>query len=194
MKISDKRKIKNIGFNEYSKSIHPISLLQYNEKIGRKVCPTKFYFEKNNFKMDKLCDKEDGLPIKKIKDNFLVPPNGLSIGDLLLLYDIESKEDLLKYIEDNPDKPFEFLNRFVNDFVRIYFDEMKKNNSIVENIVLFFEKKYIFGEINKKDSNLFRNEIKKFLNYWFDKNDKDQFDLNLLIDFKNYLSKRYESK
>ena len=194
MKISNNRKIKNIGFYEYSRYIHPNSLVDYKEKDKLKSCPTKFYFEKNNFKMIKVCEGDDSLPLKKIKENFLIPQLGLNIGDLLLLYDIESKEDLIKYLEDNPDKPFEFLNRFVNEFIRIFFDEIKKNNAIIENIVNLFEKKYIFGEIDKKDSNLFKNEVKKFLNYWFDKNDKEQFDINLLLDFKNYLSKRYESK
>lgn len=103
-------------------------------------------------------------------------------SDLLIMHNINNISDLMEYIDDNINGPFNYNNRIINCFIRDNYKDLSKNNKILSNIYLKLFKNY------KIDKNI----IDKFIKNWFKNNNSNSFFLNLGNDLENYLSKKYE--
>ena len=82
------------------------------------------------------------------------------------------------YYDINKDVLENTIFRIVNIYVRIEFNELKKiNNTLIKIFKIIFKNKKVEDD----------EFINKFLKNWFEKNNKDDFRLNICNDFKNYL-------
>ena len=85
------------------------------------------------------------------------------------------------------------IYRLVNIYTRIYYDDLKKtNNSLIKIFKLIFNS----DATNHSQISNYKiddNKLSSFINKWFRKNNKDNFNLNICEDVKNFLSNKYES-
>ena len=83
--------------------------------------------------------------------------------------------------------------RLVNTYTRIYYDDLKKtNNSLIKIFKLIFNNDATnHSELSNYKIN--DDKLSSFLKKWFEENNKDNFNLNISEDVKNFLSNKYES-
>jgi len=184
-RFSDKRIIKQISNNPLKKGasgIHPLTLeiSKNNEKYN--IVATQFYLGDNkSFEIHSSETNKNIIKSRNDKDNMLYPDLSLPMTDYLNIYNIDSYDELIISLKKmiDKDEPEATIFRIVNLYVRIEFNELKKiNNSLIKIFKIIFNNKKV------EDSEFIKNFLKK----WFDKNDKDDFILNICNDFKNYLS------
>ena len=183
-RFSDKRIIKQISNNPIkkgSKSIHPITLeIATNNEIFN-IVSTQFYLgEDGKFRIDSAQNNKNLIKSRNDKDNMESPDLSLPMTDYLNIYDIDNYDELIISLKNMINKNVleETIFRIVNIYVRIEFNELKKiNNTLIKIFKIIFKSKKVEDD----------EFIKKFLKNWFEKNNKDDFRLNICNDFKNYL-------
>ena len=179
--------------------VHPISLSLVEN--GTNKCISKFHYDNNklnntsNYNCKKTNTKHPDSYMGAYKDAMYVPPIGITASDILQVYNIESLDDLSRWINKNiSEYNFFTLNRILNSWIRVYFDIIKKHNNHLEKICLtLMDKDFFIDKINimkKKIINM-PTEIKDFIDYWVNKNNQNEFKLNLLDDFLHFLNKKY---
>lgn len=177
--------------------IHPISLNFI--KNEENTCISKFHYDNEKFNNTSKynCKNKDIKYNDAYKEVMYVPPIGISAADILQIYNIDSIDDLSNWISQNIlEYNFFTLNRILNSWIRVYFDIIKKHNNHLEKICLSVMTKDFFVEkINnmKKKITDMPNEIKNFIDYWVNKNNQNEFKLNLLEDFLYFLNKKYNN-
>ena len=186
-RFSDKRIIKQISNNPLKKgteSIHPLTLEinKNNERFD--VMPTQFFItERDNFKIfDNYAPitNKNLIKSRNDKDNMEIPDLSLPMTDYLNIYNIDNYDELITSLKNMVHKDVleNTIFRIVNIYVRIEFNELKKiNNTLIKIFKIIFKNK-------KVEDNEF---INKFIKNWFEKNNKDDFRLNICNDFKKYL-------
>jgi hypothetical protein len=184
-RFSDKRIIKQISNNPLKKGtsgIHPLTLEinVNNENID--AVPTQFYLgESGNFEMYTPKTNKNLIKSRNDKDNMQYPDLSLPMTDYLNIYNIDSYDELITSLKNmiNKDVLEDTIFRIVNIYVRIEFNELKKiNNTLIKIFKIIFKNKKVEDD----------EFINKFIKKWFEKNNKDDFRLNICNDFKNYLS------
>ena len=179
-KISDLRKIRRLSnpINQGESTIHPITLELIVNDNNYKIVPTQFFInETNQLDYNDIYKKKEIKTIERsVSDNMGIPDLSLPLTDILNIYNIDSYDELIQVIKNIDQKHTVF--RIVGLYTRIFYDDLKKsNNSLIKIFKIVFENKQITEE-----------KTKTFLKKWFEKNKKDDFDLNICQDYKNFLS------
>lgn len=185
--IKNDKEIINIPTN--SDIIHPTTLEKYRK--GTNSCLINLDLSK---------DGKHKLPYKCINQNnkdkyMFIPPIGLNSSDILVIYNINSIDDLNQWLENkfnNEEINFYTINRVLNCWIKTNMDILKNYNNFLEKIYNNLINKYINDE-NIKITNL-EKETKYYIDYWINKNKKstDNFDFNLLDDYINYINKKFK--
>ena len=162
----------NIGIN-------PLTLMKIVNTTENALYFSKFHFNNNNDLVTLTTNKKLKLP----NDSMATPPILIPQNDFLKIHQINNINDLIEYIDNNSENTFDYNNRLINCFIRSNYKDLLKNNKILLTIYLKIFKNY-------KD---YTQDIQKYINKWFKKNNSDSFFLNLGNDLKKYLSKKYES-
>jgi len=174
--INDVRKIKNnnLEIKPNNSKLNPLTLT-----MDKNNNDTSLYFTKYSIDDGQI----NNLDLKSSNLNlYLNPPLLLSDDSILKIYNIYDINDIIKLIENSN---YYSINRILNAYIRINFKEFKKNNKILSSIYNKIFDKYFEMNSNIKD-------LDKFIQSWFQKNDQNNFILNLGNDLKYYLSKKYE--
>ncbi len=182
------RKVKCVGnsvdTNEFF--LHPISLELVLNKGPKKICPTELHYVNNKPYTVKPVSSVDETKLsdRDIQSYMAVPYLNLNMEQMLSIYNINSIDSMVKWIDDNikgdTNKPFETINRILMVWIRLNFDELKKNNRILNSVYKKLGKKY-FNKINDNyndnynDDNYLENKIKN----WFKKTNQDAFHFDL---------------
>ena len=143
-----------------------------------KIVPTQFFVnETNKLDYNDIYKKKEIKNVERsVSDNMAIPDLSLPETDILNIYNIDSYDELIQIIKNIDQKNTVF--RIVSLYTRIFYDDLKKtNNSLIKIFKIVFENKQITEE-----------KTKTFLKKWFEKNKKDDFDLNICQDYKNFLS------
>lgn len=186
--------IGNIPIN--TNKMHPVTL-NWMLKDQIPMCITKPHFGNNNNLLiykDYKCNVSNDV----YKNILHIPPIGFTSNDILHIYNIDSIDSLLLYIENNiVDGNIININRIVNCWIRVNYDSIKIYNNFLENIYKQLVDKYLnIDNKNKiKNDNInIDKEIKDYIDYWTNKNNSIDFKLNLLEDFIFYFIKKYKFK
>ena len=193
MKRIIKKEIVNVQPN--TQLLHPLSSQWINmTNEDKPICLTKFQIQNKEtkiFNYDTCILKENNY-----KNYLYLPPIGLSSNDILEIYNISSIDRLLDYIKENMnDDNYLSINRLLNSWIRVNFETLKNYNNFLEKICIKIVTKYYNHNIEniiKKNKDFDINkEIKKFIDYWINKHDSNEFKLELIDDFIDYLLKKY---
>ena len=149
--------------------LHPITLELVLNKGPKKICPTELHYV--NGKAYTTAPIDVNLSDRDIQTYMSIPYLNLSMEQMLSIYKIESIDTMIKWLDNNMDKPFSTINRVLNVWIRFNFDELVENNRVLISI---------YNKINKKyklniDENKMEDKIKK----WFKNNKSDTFHLDL---------------
>lgn len=180
-RFTDKRIIKQLSNNPLKhgkENIHPITLTINTNDGKNDIFPSQFWIENNDFKYYTI--KKNMKSTNYSNNNMENPDLSLPLEDVLYIYNISTYDNLLQILKDMVDKnnTEHTIFRIVNLYTRIEFEELKRvNNTLIKIFKIIFK--------NKKLEN--DDFIKKFFKSWFDKHNKDDFKLNICIDFKKYL-------
>jgi hypothetical protein len=176
-----------------SQSLHPVSSIWVNNTLTNPLCLTKFNMDKKN-KLNIVNEYKCVSNVNNYKKYLYVPPIGFSSSDILNIYSINSIDELDKWFNDSiSEKNIATINRILNAWIKVNFSILKSHNNFLEKIYIkiineFFNYSY-FKKINELD---FNKEIKNYIDYWTNKHNENEFDLNLLDDLKNHLKKKYK--
>lgn len=176
--FSDKRQLKQVIKNPLKhneRELHPITLQLLKNNENKKVVLTQFWLNNKNddFEITTLQNNKNLIKSRSDSENMEIPNLSLPLDNILSMYEIDNFNDLIDKIEFI--KEPKTINRLINIFTRLEFDELKKiNNSLIK----------IFKIVHKNVDDEF---IKKFLKKWFLNKSKDDFFLNICEDFEKYI-------
>ena len=197
-RFSDVRKIKIFGdiINRNDNFLLPNSLLEGTLIDDNIQYPTQFFINNSNLKENENANNKQLIKSNRTYSQLMeIPDLSLPLTDILNIYDIDTYDeliDLIKKLLFNNTSEYTIF-RLVNTYTRIYYDDLKKtNNSLIKMFKLIFNNEATsHSEISNYKIN--DDKLSSFINKWFRKNNKDNFNLNICEDIKNFLSNRYES-
>jgi len=197
-RFSDVRKIKIFGdiINRNENFLLPNSLLEGTLIDDNIQYPTQFFISNSNLKENENANNKQLIKSNRTYSQLMeIPDLSLPLTDILNIYDIDTYDeliDLIKKLLFNNTSEYTIF-RLVNTYTRIYYDDLKKtNNSLIKMFKLIFNNEATsHSEISNYKIN--DDKLSSFINKWFRKNNKDNFNLNICEDIKNFLSNRYES-
>ena len=196
------RKIKNIGpiIKENEIVMHPnILLLLKDDELS---CPTKLYLndaetlvrlgkkpiEKKNIQLVKNIDC-NVLSESALQKYMLTPSLIISSSEILSIYNIITIEDIekkiLKYMNDKYN--FATINRILNTWIKMNFNDLKKNNSLLDDIYINLFNNYFPKLIKNKGKKIIKFRIK-----WFKNKNITDFYFNFGEDLKYFLTSNNE--
>jgi hypothetical protein len=171
--IKGTRKIKCVGnsvdTNEFF--LHPITLELVKNKGPKKICPTELHYVNGKPYTAAPIDNTN-LSDRDIQSFMTVPYLNLNMEQMLSIYKIDSIDSMIKWLDNNNDKPIETINRILMVWIRLNFDDLKNNNRILSSIYKKINNKYYKRDINTE-------ELEKKINNWFKKTTSDAFHLDL---------------
>ena len=197
-RFSDVRKIKIFGdiINRNDNFLLPNSLLEGTLIDDNIQYPTQFFISNSNLKEHENANNKQLIKSNRTYSQLMeIPDLSLPLTDILNIYDIDTYDeliDLIKKLLFNNTSEYTIF-RLVNTYTRIYYDDLKKtNNSLIKMFKLIFNNEATsHSEISNYKIN--DDKLSSFINKWFRKNNKDNFNLNICEDIKNFLSNKYES-
>jgi hypothetical protein len=197
-RFSDVRKIKIFGdiINRNDNFLLPNSLLEGTLIDDNIQYPTQFFINNSNLKEHENANNKQLIKSNRTYSQLMeIPDLSLPLTDILNIYDIDTYDeliDLIKKLLFNNTSEYTIF-RLVNTYTRIYYDDLKKtNNSLIKMFKLIFNNEATsHSEISNYKIN--DDKLSSFINKWFRKNNKDNFNLNICEDIKNFLSNKYES-
>jgi len=170
---------------------HPITLTTINSNdFTNPICLTKMHISNNklNTMGNYVCNNENNY-----QEYIQLPPYELNTSDLLQIYDINNIDGLIYWIKSNIKEYNVFtLKRVLNCWITNNISILKIHNNILNNIckLLLDDGNYI-ERIFVEHIN-FDDEIKDFINYWIEKYDIKNKDLDLIDDVKKFLYNKLE--
>lgn len=197
-RFSDDRKIKISGdvIKSNKSLLLPNSLRQSNRTDDIIKYPTQFFIKNLNLKETMDINNKQLIKSNRTYSQLIeIPDLSLPLTDILNIYDIDTYDeliDLIKKLLFNDTSEYT-IYRLVNIYTIIYYNDLKKtNNSLIKIFKLIFNSD---ATNHSKISNykIDDNKLSSFINKWFRKNNKDNFNLNICEDVKNFLSNKYES-
>ena len=172
MNAKSSRNIKCIGspFNKGELYLHPITLQTIINYTDSTKCPSELHYDDNKLVDFKRYTSSDKLSTQEIQKFMALPYLNLDTNYILLNYKIESIDSLLLWVDNmmSEDKPFKYINRIINIWIKINFDSLKENNKI---LVTLYEK--LSSKMNNKKIDLDK------INKWFKTKKSDDFSFNL---------------
>ena len=194
----EKRKIKiissNLSDNINDKILDPNNLvlistdnntrmLTKNYILNNKLVNTKI-ITNNNFNLKIVDSKLDNH--NHNRKYMLYPSVILSSESILQLYEIETIDDLIEtvnnYIKNN--KNFYSINRILNVFIKNNLDDLKKNNGIINKIIIDLFNNY-YPEFKIKNN---EKKIIDYIKLWFKNQNENHFHFNLFNNIIKFLS------
>jgi hypothetical protein len=173
MNAKSSRNIKCIGssFDKGEKYLHPITLQTLVNKTEYISCPSELHYDDNKLVDFKPYTSSDKLSTQEIQKFMALPYLNLDTNYILLNYKIESIDSLLLWVDNmmKADKPFKYINRIINIWIKINFDSLKENNKILVTLYEKLSSKYMNNQ--KVDLNN--------INKWFKTKKYDDFSFNL---------------
>jgi hypothetical protein len=153
--------------------------------VPNPLCLSKYYLDKNKITSYNINCQPDN------KKYIYTPPIGILSEDLLKIYQIESIDSLNDWIDDNIGSNILTINRIINAWIKVNYNTLKHNNNVLETIYIKLFHKYILVT----DTNIIniQKETKDYIDYWINKHNKNEFDLNLFDDYKKYIIKKLKS-
>ena len=175
-----------INLNPKSSIIHPITLENIPNNTSEPFCLTKLYLDNNNnlkkYNKYKCISNEDNY-----KKYLFIPPVIYNSEDLLKIYNINSIDSLKTFISENINElKISTINRILNCWIKNNFDTLIKHNNILVDIYIELIENHYLNLVN--DFSL-KNETGKYINEWFKKHDRNEFNLNLLKNYIDYIKK-----
>jgi len=168
-------KIKCVGNSVDTNEVflHPVTLELVLNKGPKKICPTELHYVNGKaYTAKPLTPAEIVLTDRDIQNYMAIPYLNLNMEQMLSIYKIESIDTLIKWLDNNIDKPIQTINRVLMVWIRFNFEELKENNRVLVNIYKRISKKINYEHINVDD-------LENKINNWFKKNNPDSFHLNL---------------
>jgi len=198
-RFNDVRKIKIISdiVKETKTTLLPNDLDILDNNFNYSIYPTQFFLNDNKIETFINANNKQLVKSSRTKSEHMeIPDLSLPLTDILNIYEVDTIEELVNLIkkliyEDNTEFT---IYRLVNTYTRIFYDDLKKtNNSLIKIFKIIFENTHSSKSDNKdKKAINISDELSKFLKKWFEKNNKDDFDLNICKDVKYFLSNKYE--
>ena len=198
-RFNDVRKIKIISdiVKETKTTLLPNDLDILDNNFNYSIYPTQFFLNDNKIETFINANNKQLVKSSRTKSEHMeIPDLSLPLTDILNIYEVDTIEELVNLIkkliyEDNTEFT---IYRLVNTYTRIFYDDLKKTNtSLIKIFKIIFENTHSSKSDNKdKKAINISDELSKFLKKWFEKNNKDDFDLNICKDVKYFLSNKYE--
>ena len=153
--------------------LHPVTLELVLNKGTKKICPTDLHYVNGKPYTTAPIDKTDksDLSEKDLQSFMSIPYLNLNMEQMLLIYNINSIDTMMKWIDNNIDKPLQTINRILMVWIRFNFGELKENNRILISIYKKINKTHNLGKIDDDIENKIKN--------WFKNNKYDNFHLDL---------------
>ena len=159
------------------KQILPISL----DIVKTNNCFSKLNYKNNKFSyFNNTCNNEN------FKKYIYTPPITISTELILNIYNINTINDLLTFIDDNIDNlNYLKINRILNSWITMNFETLKINKLIFDKIYIKIMETY-FGT-NMYAGDEFKQKVYKYIDYWITANNPNQFNIDLLGDILKYI-------
>ena len=161
------------------KYIHPITLLEEENITKNVIYPTTLQINKKNKNLIYSQEKPDQ------QINLMLPSLLINFEQYLKYYNFESINDILNMLDSNI--IYHKKIRILNGWIRINFNDLKKNNKIISKFYVHLFRKHYDIEFDME-------EINKLISSWFKKNEKNIFDIDLYQQIYCYLNKKYRLK
>lgn len=135
---------------------------------------------------DMYTDCNNNIDKDMIIKNMIFPSFNINYNYILKMYDISNIDSLNSWIKNNLDNKSEItIFRVINCWVLENMNDLKTYNNIIFNII-----KPVIIKFTSIKETIIDKELPSFIDYWINK-DQDDFNFNLIIDFKKYLNKKY---
>jgi|UniRef100_A0A6C0EFB9 hypothetical protein len=184
-----------ISLKSNNSILHPLTCDWMNAEND--ICLTKYtYNQKNktfNYYSNYKC--KNNINIDEYKNKLYIPPLGIGSDILLKIYEINSEDSLIDWIENNLDTTnILTVNRILNCWIINNLEILKDHHDILIkiyiNLIMNYSNKNIIKLIENNKINL-NKETKYFIDYWINKYNNNNFKFNLLEDYTNYINKKY---
>lgn len=185
--IKSTRKIKCLGdcVEKGEFFLHPITLKLLKNEENNLKCPTEIYYKDMTSMQYKLCkSNKEKLSSSDIQKFMTLPYLNLNLEAMLSVYNINTIDNLLDWITDmiNRDKPFIYINRIINIWIKINYDNLLNKHAIL-------------GEVYEKINNKYWNsnsidKINNIIKKWFKTKNYDDFNFDLGTDIFTELEKK----
>jgi hypothetical protein len=185
--IKSTRKIKCLGNCTEHKYLHPISLQIYKNEDNLYKCPTELYYDKNKktYSQVKSCDiNKDKLTSLERQKFMALPYLNLDLDIMLSIYKIDTIDSLIEWVSNmiKEDKPFRYVNRIVNIWIKSNYDSLVKKNIILNTVYAKINENYW----KKKNT----DRMSEIIKTWFKTKNIDDFNFDLGTDLLDELDKK----
>ena len=197
-RFSDDRKIKIFGdVIKSNKSLLLPNTLREGYITGDSIMyPTQFFIKNSNLEEVINVNNKQLIKSNRTYSQLMEMPDlSLPLTDILNIYDIDTYDELIELIKKllfNDSSEYT-IYRLINIYTIIYYDDLKKTN---KSLIKIFKLIFNSDATNHSQISNYKiddNKLSSFINKWFRKNNKDNFNLNICEDVKNFLSNKYES-
>ncbi len=167
----------SIDTNEFY--LHPITLalIKNVNKDNKKICPSELHYVDGKSRYYKKMDNDVSLADKDIQTFMALPYLNINIEQMLKIYNIDSSDpdSIMKWVTENieNDKPFQYINRIINIWIKINYEELIINNKIL--VALY--KKLLNSKVSC-NSNVKVN-LETIIDDWLKKNNSNNYEFNL---------------
>jgi len=167
------RKIKCFGnsveTNEFF--LHPITLALSQNTTNKKVCPSELHYKDGKPYYATPSD-ENKLSNMDIQRFMALPYLNLNLGQMLQIYGIMNVDDMVAWTNNmlEHDKPYSYIKRMINIWIRYNIDDLKNNNKIIYSLIKKITKHY---KLSLKD------DAENRINKWIQNKDLNDFDFDI---------------
>jgi len=179
------RKIKCTSNCSTDYVINPLTMLvSKNQKEN--ICTTN-QVDFINFFSNMASNCNEKVSRSDIIKNMLFPSINFNHKYILKMYNISNIDSLKIWTENNINqKSSNTIFRIINCWINENINDLKLFNNALFDII-----KLVLIKFTKIKESIINKELLNFIDYWINKYDENNFNLNLITDFKNYLSKKY---
>jgi len=167
------RKIKCFGNSVETNEIylHPITLALFKNAASKKVCPSELYY-KNGKAYYEIVSDENTLSNMDIQRFMALPYLNLNLGQMLQIYKILNVDDMVLWIDTmlENNKPFNYIKRILNIWIRYNIEDLKKNNKIIYTLIKKISKHYKLNLIE---------DTEEKINKWIQNKDLNDFNFDI---------------
>ena len=167
------RKIKCFGNSVETNDfyLHPITLAFVRNDSNKKICPTELYY-KNGKAYYEMSSNENKLSDMDIQRFMALPYLNLNLGQMLQMYGIMNVDDIVLWIDTMLEnkKPYSYIKRIINIWIRYNIDDLKMNNKIIYTLLKKITRHY---KLNLKD------DAEDIINKWIQNKDLNDFDFDI---------------